>query len=543
MKRVLKGIKIILCMLMILSGCSNTEEKTESPKVFEGATIIHLSDDEITVDGEKISENQEDAVYKANDIVYYQANQGFTYGKGTEQDEHTDEEADAHTVVHISKAGTYAIDGTLSKGQIAIDLGKEAEDDPEAVVNLILNGVDVTCTVAPAVIFYHVYECGSDDEESATKDVDTSLAGANVLIADDTINNISGSYVARIYKPETVELNEDETEVVSAKKLHKYDGAFYSKQSMNVNGDTNGTGILNIYAENEGLDSELHLTINGGNINIVAGNDGINTNEDNVSVTTINGGTLNIVVEGSTGEGDGIDSNGWLVINGGTVISQACSSSMDSGIDSDMGIYINGGTVIATGNMLDHISGGEQNFATFTFSTTQNGKNTYTLKNQNEETILEFKAENDFSILVVSSDKLVEGEYSFWKDDVQLTASKGQMMGMGGFRFEMPDGQMPDGELPDGMERPEMPNGEMFEGMERPEMPNGEMPEEMERPEMPDGEMHEGTERPEMPDGEMPEGMERPEMPNGEMPEGMESSEIFVIEAKDNNFSNVKEVE
>ena len=29
-----------------------------------------------------------------------------------------------------------------------------------------------------------------------------------------------------------------------------------------------GDGVLTINAENEGLDSELHLTINGGNINI-----------------------------------------------------------------------------------------------------------------------------------------------------------------------------------------------------------------------------------------------------------------------------------
>ena len=54
------------------------------------------------------------------------------------------------------------------------------------------------------------------------------------------------------------------------------------------------SGVLNINADNEGLDTELHLTINGGNINIVAHDDGINTNEDGVSVTTINGGTLHI---------------------------------------------------------------------------------------------------------------------------------------------------------------------------------------------------------------------------------------------------------
>lgn len=144
--------------------------------------------------------------------------------------------------------------------------------------------------------------------------MDTSAAGANVLIADGTINNVTGSYVARIYDPDSVVLSEDGMTVEDSEKLHKYDGAFYSKMSMNVDGGEAGTGVLNITADNEGLDTELHLTINGGTINITSGNDGINTNEDNVSVTTVNGGSVNIQVTGETGEGDGIDSNGWLVI-------------------------------------------------------------------------------------------------------------------------------------------------------------------------------------------------------------------------------------
>ncbi|MBQ8039043.1 MAG: carbohydrate-binding domain-containing protein [Lachnospiraceae bacterium] len=47
---------------------------------------------------------------------------------------------------------------------------------------------------------------------------------------------------------------------------------------MNIEGEESGNGILNIHAENEGLGSELNLTINGGTINIDSVNDGINTN-------------------------------------------------------------------------------------------------------------------------------------------------------------------------------------------------------------------------------------------------------------------------
>lgn len=127
-------------------------------------------------------------------------------------------------MIHITQAGDYSLSGSLSAGQIAIDLGEDAENDPTAVVNLYLNGVDITCSVAPAVIFYNVYECGSTDTESASETVDTSAAGANVYLVDGTENNIRGSYVARIY--ESVELSEDGNTIVSRKKLHKYDGSF-----------------------------------------------------------------------------------------------------------------------------------------------------------------------------------------------------------------------------------------------------------------------------------------------------------------------------
>ncbi len=476
-------IGITLSVLMVACGANNaavteqTQVEESKPKFeMEGASYIELSDELITVDGEKASGNEEAAVYVANDIVYYEEGKDFTYGEGEEKDAHSKEEADKHIVVHITEPGAYVVRGTLSAGQIAVDLGEDAEDDPEAVVTLALDNVDITCSVAPAVIFYNVYECGSSDEEDAVKEVDTSAAGANVLIPDGTENIVNGSYVARIYK--SVELNEEGTEIVDSKKLHKYDAAFYSKMSMNINGGEENTGVLNIKAENEGLDSELHLTINGGQINIVSGNDGINTNEDNVSVTTMNGGFLTIKVDGSTGEGDGIDSNGWLVINGGVVMASACATSMDAGIDSDKGIHINGGTVVASGNMLDHISESAQDYVVFTFQDKVKADEKITLKKGEEEFF--FTMGNDYSILVVSNDFVAEGGmYTLWKGEEQLSvieSNDGGMMMPGGFGGgQMPEGfdpsQMPGdfggGQMPEGFEPGQMPEG--FEGGQRPE--------------------------------------------------------------------------
>ena len=160
--------------------------------------------------------------------------------------------------------------------------------DPDAKVTLILNGAKIDCTVAPGVVFYSVYECDNawETRESYGAAVDTGAA---------------------------------------QKKARKTDGAFYSYVSMNVTGGAEGSGVLNITSTFEGLDTELHLTVNGGSLHILAG-------------------------LGS--EGDGIDSNGYVVINGGTVVALA-SPMADSGLDSDCGTYVNGGTVVALGASMD----------------------------------------------------------------------------------------------------------------------------------------------------------------------------------------------
>ena len=501
-----KLVAVLLAVVFLMSACNTkpAELVPASPAVqipvapaYVDATQVVLSDSGITVGGAIVSTDATAAVYIANDIVYYESGKDFTYGEGTEKDAHSPDEAAAHTVVHITKPGVYSLSGKLSRGQIAVDLGDDANKDPNAVVTLVLNGVDITCEVAPAVIFYNVYECGNDDTEKASKDVDTSAAGANVIIADGTINAVNGSYVEKIYKPDSVVLSDDKTEVEDADKLHKYDGAFYSKCSMNIFGGKENTGVLNIKAENEGLDSEMHLTINGANIHIESGNDGINTNEDGVSVAAVNGGKLTIKVTGETGEGDGIDSNGWLVINGGTVVAAACSNSADAGIDSDMGIHINGGTVIATGHMLDRIEDGGQNYAVFNFAQKQTGNETVTMKDQDGKSIFEAKPENAYSILIFSSPDLTAGTYTLWSNGKQLAGSAGGMMGGPGMgtggmdRPEPPDNMQPpayDGQAPEGFTPPEGINPpEGFnppEGGIRPEMSGENRPGNMGAQEM-----------------------------------------------------------
>ena len=325
----------------------------------------------------------------------------------------------------------------------------------------MLDGVDITCTVAPAVIFYNVYECDEawvayDEEETENysvqpADVDTSAAGANVVLADGSVNQVNGSYVARIYKEGTT------------KKLHKYDGAFYSKMSMNIDGETEGTGTLSIVADNEGLDSELHLTINGGQINIQAQNDGINTNEDNVSVTTINGGALQINA-GLGEEGDGIDSNGHIVINGGAVYSMASDHSPDGGLDADGEILINGGQVAALGVRNDAVSSdSKQLYIELSFASALPAGASVEL----EGTSLSFTLEKGAQSILYSAPELEQDVSYTLKVDGAVQQYTGHTSGgFGGGRPGSMDVQPP--QMPDGQQPPELP-----EGQNHPQPPQG----------------------------------------------------------------------
>ncbi|MBR1672013.1 MAG: carbohydrate-binding domain-containing protein [Fretibacterium sp.] len=269
---------------------------------------------------------------------------------------HPASEAYKHPVLHITKPGTYTLKGEW-KGQIWVDLQEDKDDVTTSdKVTLILNGVTVKCAVAPALVFHNLYECGPSSVTSATA-VDTSPAGANVVIADGTTNTFTGTNVYRLLKPKAKdddEQSENSISVTLQSKRWKMDGAFYSFVSMNIDGGDADTGTLTISSDYEGLDSELHLTVNGGTIEVEAEDDGINVNEDGVSVFTMNGGTLTVSSKGN--DGDGIDSNGWIVVKGGNLTAKVSSASPGGGVaglDADYsdatGIYVTGGTVTTDG--------------------------------------------------------------------------------------------------------------------------------------------------------------------------------------------------
>jgi len=489
-----KFLSLLLCAVL-LTGCGSntitevtaeTHAPTEPVSVetepfvapeyatrFDTVTEIVLSDEGIMVDGG----SETDAVYTSHDIIYYENrdsyDSGNPYGEGTDANKHTAEEAAAHTVVNITQPGAYRVTGKLSAGQIRVDLGDNAYENPEATVELILENTDITCTVAPAILFLNTYECdGNWSADSAKSDVDTTAAGANLILEGE--NTISGSYVAKIFKDTDGE-----------KKLWKQDAAIYSYMSMNVF----GPGSLDLTATNEGMGTELHLTVNGGTIRIFSDNDGINTNEDGVSVTTINAGSLTIFA-GLGVEGDGVDSNGYLVINGGSVVSAANPAS-DAGLDSDLGSFINGGTVIAFGSTMDWAeSDSKQVTMNLQFAQQQAAGSKLTITQEDGTEIFSFESDTEydrpFSGLILSHPAFAQGEtYHVYIDGVQMAytgtdvgrsgpGGRGGRPGTKDRKSQDEEGFDPD-KQPEHFDRkrPDRPDVESFPEGERPEHPKG----------------------------------------------------------------------
>lgn len=107
-------------------------------------------------------------------------------------------------------------------------------------------------------------------------------------------------------------------------------------------------GDITITASYEGIEGG-YVEINGGNINLYATDDGINAASDYASVTEhiiITGGYIVVIADG-----DGIDSNGNIQIEGGIVVVHGPTSGDNAALDADKGVLVNGGYFFATGSL------------------------------------------------------------------------------------------------------------------------------------------------------------------------------------------------
>ena len=300
--------------------------------------------------------------------------------------------------ITITGEGVYLLSGSATDATVVVEAGDEDK------VQLVLNGLSVTNSDFPCIyvknadkVFLTTAE-GTENSLSVTgtftADGDTNtdavifskddlvLNGLGSLTISSSDNGISckddlkitGGSLNISAESDALEANDsiamaDGTVTISTKKdgLHaEYD------EDNSVGYVYIGGGSLTVQAGDDAIhattilqidDGTLNLTgaegleatwvqINGGSITISASDDGINgARKSSVYTPTveINGGEISITM--GAGDTDGIDSNGNLYINGGTL-----SINAQSPFDYDGQGVLNGGTVTVNGTQVTSLT-------------------------------------------------------------------------------------------------------------------------------------------------------------------------------------------
>ena len=297
----------------------------------------------------------------------------------------------------VNAEGTYVITGTAKNCTIKVDADKKAK------VQLVFQDVSVTNSDFPVIYVVSADKCfvtlqGSNtfsvtgtfraDGETNTDAViyskeDLTFNGTGSLTVTSTENGISGKddvkFTGGTY---TIESSLDAVEANDS--IAVKDGTFSIKtkkdglHSENEDDDSVGWiviegGMFTIDASSDCIQATTYVRIDGGNItgkgsegiegtyieindgiiDLYGSDDGINASKKSKSYSTptvvINGGDLKIEV--GRGDTDAIDTNGDIIVNGGTINITSTMSSFDY----DGKAEFNGGTIIINGEQVDSI--------------------------------------------------------------------------------------------------------------------------------------------------------------------------------------------
>lgn len=370
----------ILVLLCIISGIPFTYASS--------TTVISLSDSKITVNGETISTDTSSSVYLSNKM-----------DNGGTSDDATSSNIEVSNIININSAGTYEFSGILTDGQISVNANNIVGE-----VRIVLNNINITCKNAPAIFVY----CKDTENEDCKVVIETAGGSTNTIVGGKIKQGVE-SWEDQDSILYSIEKGYDDDRQYYER--YKYDGAISSDISLTFD----GSGTLNVTSsKKEGIESKMHITINSGTYNIQSLGDGINACKESESIITINWGTVIVNILNDADEGDGIDSNGYIYINGGTVYAFAHPGS-DNGLDSDFGTYIDGGTVFATGSMYEEVktTNGTQ-IVQMNLSNEANAGESIVIVDENNNVIFAFKADRKISIVVYSSSDLTDQTYSVY---------------------------------------------------------------------------------------------------------------------------------
>ncbi len=190
---------------------------------------------------------------------------------------------------------------------------------------------------------------------------------------------------------------------------------FHADNNLIING-----GSITVSQSYEGLEGQK-VTVTGGNIDITASDDGINAagsssssstggrpgSSDSNALITIDGGY--IVVNAS---GDGIDSNGNIVISGGTLLVSGPADNGNGAFDYGGKATVSGGTVILCGSsgMAQGFSDkSEQASFMYTLDSSASAGSSVALTDEKGNVIASFIPAKQYNNVVISTPSLKNG--------------------------------------------------------------------------------------------------------------------------------------
>lgn len=235
--------------------------------------------------------------------------------------------SETNNVVTITAGGTYQIDGTLTDGQIYVNAGDEDK------VNLIMNGVDVTCsTNAPIYVV------------NADKTVIT-LAEGTENILNDTELYTDAEADSTIYSKDDLTIKGSGSLTVNSNYLY----SITSNDDLKINGGNITVKHNSVDTSGAAIKGKKSVVIKDGNLKVTCaaddaddGADGIISNDSTDGYIEISGGTVNVNSKG----GDAIKSKkNYISITGGTVTAKAENDALQA----ETSLSITGGDVKAYG--------------------------------------------------------------------------------------------------------------------------------------------------------------------------------------------------
>jgi len=230
-------------------------------------------------------------------------------------------------------------------------------------------------------------------------------------------------------------------------RVDSNDDAIHSKGNVLISG-----GTFSLASGDDGIHAEYLTKITGGDISITKGYEGIEgaaveITGGNITVKVIDDGvnaanadlknySYYILITGGTltvdCSGDGLDSNGKLLISGGTVTVYGPTNGGNSALDSETGTTISGGTVIALcAEAMDPVNATQY---MVTANVNIAAGTVVTLKDSSGEVVATFTAAKACRNVVISTSEMKAGSYTltYGSSSVTLTATVGSTGGMGG---------------------------------------------------------------------------------------------------------------